>query len=461
MLRDQIYRHRLGILATTLIAFGLWVRIIAIRSIGGVDSEWWKAWMYATGNFGLFDVYTAINDWDVPLLNRFDVVRYLEPFPIFSGQRVIDYLSFDYGRVEFPVAQPPLFLADMLVTEKFRGAIQGDWFIHSELNSAYVALNLTGMLWTVFLSVVVFKILKALNLSNPLLWTILAVWLNPALILSTPVQGFRDVPMVAILCVSVLMLIRGKLAKGGVYFGLAAMMKLTCIYALPAFLWGVSRVKFLKAMLITIFAVALPYALTGTLVGLVQGQLSSLGNLRRVNGDISIWSWLQLQQVEYLSSLKIVGWEESNEVIIKLLPVFALLLQVIVVTSLIVMFLRISEKSIKPNHQEYWVISFILAVTIHMTRLNAQDNHWFFILPFFFPALAFLHTRRLVVLVFLLLTLQDLLAQGFGRSILRDYWMMSLKYIGPATVAISALSTLVLIHLILKTKRAVKFANKF
>lgn len=443
----QTYRVRL--ITLFLIFFGLGIRVATIKSTGGVDSEWWKAWMSATHQFGLLGIYTDVPDSQFPISSRWIVTSYLQPFPIFEGQRVVDFITNDYDRVQFPITQPPLFLLELNFVEHISRLLQAPIMNSLGLNSPYVALNASGLIWTVLLLLVVRLIYSELLIPHPTILATGTVWLNPAVILSSPIQGFRDIPMLTFLSISTLMIIRGNKTLGGTFFGIALMTKLTSIFALPGMIWTKLNRRFLSAILISTIVVLLPYVLHGRFIGLLQGQVSNLGNLRRVNGDISIWSWLQLLNVQYLDEIGQYG-SPLIKTSANLIPTIALVLQILIVGTVVFRLRRVNLGRINEKDLIYWVVGFAISFAVHATRLNAQDNHWIFILATFFPAIVFKPTRLHLLAIVFILTIQDIVGQGFGRSYLEFIWTALHPYSGELTVALSLISIVIFVNLLVR-----------
>jgi hypothetical protein len=201
------------------------------------------------------------------------------------------FLPNDYFRQLFPIAQPPIFFLDLAFTSGLKNFLN--------IESDYIILNFTNIIFSIILTIVVTKILKYRNVNNYKIWGVALIWANPLLILQANVQGYRDLLLLILITVSFQIILKSQKYTylSGMIFGLACLTKPTAIYLLIIIFIIMANKEFLKyivGMLSKTCIVMAAYLVTKRIYGLISAIFTEFSFTKTFSEGISFWSPIKL-----------------------------------------------------------------------------------------------------------------------------------------------------------------------
>ncbi|MFZ2492486.1 MAG: hypothetical protein WA208_13475 [Thermoanaerobaculia bacterium] len=259
----------------TLWLIGAAIRLATAFLYGTQDMEYWKAWGdYATRS-AIVDMYGGT---DQEIIALWKAGRSI-PEIIRETQRPIPFRDVRYYSVtSYPLCQPPLFLYSIY---------PGAWIyrlVNPDMPYGYwfnFFTNLQPIFLTAATAWIIGRFVRSQMGTELGRLAALAYWLNPLVILNTPVQGYQDALCAGLAMLSVLETFRRRPVGAYVFLALALLTKPWALFIAPAVLWMCLREHPLRRNLLATAAAAgvsvlvcLPYIATGHFLSMVLGVLS-------------------------------------------------------------------------------------------------------------------------------------------------------------------------------------------
>jgi hypothetical protein len=264
----------------TLMGLGLVLRVWALPLWGTFDTEVQKAWSARAATAGVADIYgPADSELIAAARSRggSPAAQLLTmPFP-----RTI----FQWGTADYFVDYPPGSVLVLWAAGRLYGLVAPGLPNRALFNAA---INVAPLL----ASLVIAHLLRRSADGDAGRWRALAFWLNPAVVLASPVLGYQDPIFAALALAAVLTLMRGQHAAATALVVASALVKPQGVLLLPvlaAVLLREARPRvWLRAALAglgTAAAILLPWWTSGHLLSaldgfrrpLAQGTLAPLG----------------------------------------------------------------------------------------------------------------------------------------------------------------------------------------
>jgi hypothetical protein len=362
------------------------------------------------------------------------------PIVSFPQITVPTFLPNDYFRYVFPVAQPPLFLLDLSITNGLKEILN--------IKSDYIILNLTNIIFSISLTFLVSRVLKGRSVKNYQTWSLALIWANPLMILQSNVQGYRDLLLLNLITLSISLICnmnRHHYLSGAV-FGLACFTKPTAVFvSIVIFICLSNRelLKFIAGMIMTASVVIGLYFYTSRLYGLLAALFTEFSFTKTFSEGISFWSSFKLLY-EYSDYLPIsTNLQHLTYVITRQLYNNLTLISVL---HLIVFFL-IALKLRQELKVDFFSREIqLLVASFYFLIPNSRMNHYFVFITILLVAIPLAKEKIYFVAILVLLLLQDLIYGGFGRNSFFEGTNLSL----PIN---SVLSTLIIVFLFSKIKK--------
>lgn len=437
-----------------LVLLGLLVRLALSPLYGSQDMEWWKAWGSYAVTQGVTRVYGAP---DEQILGAW---REGKDFPeiLRDTQAVIAFQPYRYFRTEYRVLQPPVYVYSLYVSTRLYQVVSPSLengrlfniFINLQpiLASAVMAWLIAGFLTTVVSA-------EAGRLGGML------YWLNPLVILNSPVQAYQDPLCVLLATLSVMALHRRHLPHAVMYLALAALTKPQGILIAPIVVAvGLLEHRLSRnvgAWLVgagTGVVVSLPYLLEGRLLSVVTGVWS----IGQASTDISRQALNLWWPVQYaVNAVRALGTGDFST--------FAVVagggtcwqcdVQASVFTSSLgfpvswiglgmlaaftVANLLTVRKFVQQDRRVILTAAVLQVYAYFMLRVGVQVNHYFLLVPLLtLTLLPHSASIRLYAWICALFCLQDLIFYGLGRDLNVGVALLSRGSAGWITVAIAS-----------------------
>jgi len=282
---------------------GLGVRLATAFLYGTQDMEYWKGWGDYLVHHRLSDIYGATDQEIVTLWTAGRTI----PEITAATQRPIPFRDVRYYSVRgYPICQPPLLLYSLypgawLYRLFDPGMPNGYWF--------NFFTNLQPIFFSWITALIIGRITR-MQYGVPIgRVAALAFWLNPLVILNTPVQGYQD-----ILCSMLSMLaVIGAFQKRPIatwgFLAMALLVKPWAFFVAPAVIWVALREQGRKGNLIGILAAAavsvlicLPFLVTSHFLSMILGVISLSVHARKLSLQaLNLW-W----PVQYAANLAVL-----------------------------------------------------------------------------------------------------------------------------------------------------------
>jgi hypothetical protein len=385
------------------------IRFLTLNSWGSTDTEWWRAWIDFAGSQSLFVVYRLTISSDFSFADLLSPYTLSESFRTFPNVIVPKFEPNSYSRYLFPIAQPPLFFADLELVRILKEILG--------IKSDYMVLNLTNILYSLILTIIFKFIFQFLGKKDALKLSLIVIWCNPLLFFNSNINGYRDMLMLICISGSMLALLKGGvgITISGALFGFAMLTKPTAIYALLGFVLILSAKRLLKFMfgiLITFIIAFLWLLYTNQFGGFVVAMLTEAGAARRYSESINFWNPALALTSLHKSSIDYLLLHENllqiSNLLMLLLPFFILIFLLLSVLVLI------KYRRLGPNYLGSEAVIFFTLFALFIP--NWRLNHYVVFLPFFMASFAVRENRALVIKVLTAFFLQDFIAGGFGRN---------------------------------------------
>ena len=385
------------------------LRLFMLNSMGNVDMEFWRAWMYKIEKGNIFNIY-SINTHDLKFFKNLSIKIPLEDdFFIFKG---IDPNYFEanmYLRKFYPIVQPPIFYVDLYFVNAIKKIIDvNDYFL----------LNIVNIFWTLLLVYILYLILKKTALENPFLKALILIWLNPIFILNPVALGFRDIFASIFVIISIYFLIKNFYLFSGICIALGLLTKPQILFTIFVLLILIRKnkiINFLLGILLILCLLLVLYYQSGYLYGLIASLIMVSATTVWFPTSISIFtplSFLQNHQNylitnDYTKLLRLIDFLSYH---IQLFSIFGILF-----LCCVVIYLRLNYPL--DNLNLYSIEVFYMSLFVYVLRPNSQPNHYFVLSIFWILSLAkydkYFWSKLLIILCFVI---QDLGYNGFGRN---------------------------------------------
>jgi len=386
-----LFRHR-----KALFLVGLFLRLGTAPMDGTQDMEYWKAFATESLRHGVTAIYGAPDAEILRLAREGKTIAEITELT----QNQFHYDSFQYDRKVFSCPQPPLFvylihLAGLGYTALDPARSSRRLFNLFMNLPPFLATCLTAWLMLLFLGP---RLGREMATATALLY-----WVNPLVLLNSPVQGYLD-PIFGFFGIAALM------ATCQYRFGWAAALATLAILHKPqgilaglavlAAAMAVNRRKNLMrgmcAAAATTVAVFLPYLVSGKFLSLLIGmgtsgsptvdlsrqalnpwwvlQYSLWGYSAFKTGATGFWGavlggphrwWRDYSQADFLSRTGLhLSWIGYPMLVISLGVVMILMV-----------------RAIRRDRMAIFLGAACLSFVFYTVRLGAQGNHYFFLIP--------------------------------------------------------------------------------
>lgn len=426
----NVYSIRLGVLL--LIGLGLLFRLAGGFLYGTQDMEWWKAFGSFTSSYGISQVYSTVPDREIVRLlsagTPRDEVRQLT-------QRHILFHAYDYGRTDYVMPQPPAYIypihGSVRLYQLFSPNLENkrlfNWF-----------LNLEPTISSALLAIAIGLFVGHISSQKAGITAGLVYWLNPLVLLNSPIQGFRDPMMALFATLSIIFLYRRNLTLAIVCLVASFMTKPQAVLILPVVvicgIYEHSWKQNLKALLAggaTAVLICSPYIITGHFLGLVLGVTS----ITDASADLSRQSlnfWWPVQYVVNAYALHTGGQGivsallGSNMNIFRDYPIAKFAAEtginpkkvgLLLYLSFTIFNLWFTRRILRIDRRMLFVAAAMQVYSYFILSAGVQNNHYFLIVPLLTIAWACgLLETRFAVFVGVVFFAQDFIFYGLGRD---------------------------------------------
>ncbi len=442
---------------------GFVIRIMCAFLYGTQDVEWWKAW----GTYAVTDTLNTIyGKTDKEVISQFKNGKNLKEVLALT-QKVMPYKSYKYFRTEYKLTQPPVYIYSLYASAK--------------LYSVFSPKLKNGRLFNFFVNLqpIIFSLLSALLIG----WFVaraasenigklagLIYWLNPLVLLNSPIQGYQDPICVFWVTVAIVALYCKKIKWAVVFLVLAFMTKPQGVLIAPVILFvGICENKLIeniKAWLfgvITAVAISTPFIISRHFLSMVLGVLS----IRDSSGDLTRQSMNIWWPLQYCLNAAHLHLKEGMGLISAFLghsfyvymdfPISRLVSLTHINISAIgfglyavftIVNLAFLKRSL-PYHRENIVFSAALQVYGYFILCpGVQINHYFGIIPLLtLIMVADTANLKYYIAICSVFLLQDLIFYGFGRDFNHGQALLSKLYLAWFTIVLSFANVILFVML--------------
>lgn len=414
ILHPELWNRRVVLV---LFILGLILRLAGGFFYGTQDMEWWKAF----GNYGVRagNVTSIYGAKDHVILDAYEKgLSYAQVLA--ETQTIIDYTPHNYFRTQYFYPQPPLYIYSIWICTKglelFNKTLSNgrlfNWF-----------LNLEPVLASIFITLIIFVFAKSLFDHDSALSAALLYWLNPLVVLNSPIQGYRD-PLCALFAVtSIFFLCKKSLAGAFIFLVLAALYKPQGILIAPIVIWvGLKKhpirenLRAWGASALTVVLVFSPFIIDNRVLSAILG-ISSINSVSQdvSRGALNFW-W----PVQYIYNI-VTGVYVFQDV-----PA-AILSKIVGFNIRVVGYLLLAIFTFinlwKLTCQNYFgrqaivVASALQVYAYFILRVGVQTNHYFILIPLLAClACSYKQYFRYYLMVSSIFFLQDIIFYGLGRD---------------------------------------------
>jgi len=423
-------RRRLVWVAATV---GLALRLLTAPAWGTQDVEWWKAWSSHVVNEGLRDVYGSASDPEIiDLVAEGKSYREVRD----ATQTTIHFKAKDYGRTRYQLGQPPLYIYSISASTWFYSLFSPELENNRFFNAA---LNAPPILYSALLSLLIGWAASRFIAPNLAIPAALLYWLNPLVILNSPIQGYQDPLCILFGTAAIVALYERRLTLSVVLFVASTLTKPQGVLILPVVaLVGLVEHGFranLRAWLAGVgtgIVIALPFILMSRLFSVIVGVLSIADSSKDLTRQ-ALNLWWPAQYFANASELVARGHDVWTAVLggnarvyrDRPIEVFAAETGVdaaLVGFVLLVLFTALNLWSLRKRlRSDRLAMISAAAIQIYgyfMLRAGVQINHYFPLVPLL-TIVALRNRTNFVYYAVLcaLLLIQDLIFYGFGRDL--------------------------------------------
>lgn len=252
----------------------LFLRIVLGLAYGTQDMEWWKAWSTDCVQHGVTAIY---GESDTTVVQKFKAGETLSVVAN-EARKTIYFTPIDYTRLEYKANQPPLYIYSLCAAGVLYSRVSPN-MQNNRLFNFYI--NLVPTIASAIICFVIYLFIKSISTKNVAFLTALGYWLNPLVILNSPIQGYLD-PLMALFCLlAVIGLYKNKIVPAYLFLTLGILIKPTAVIILPVVFWVGLREGTIKKNLIawiscaaTFLAVFSPYIIRGRFFSAIFSILS-------------------------------------------------------------------------------------------------------------------------------------------------------------------------------------------
>lgn len=446
-----------------LFCLGAIIRMAVSVLYGTQDVEWWKAWIVYCLNNGVTSIYGG-SDKELITLKKECGITYFEAYK--GIQSKIHYRGYNYAREEYPYHQPPLYIYGLYLVGKLYQLIDKDLTNNRRFN---FFVNIIPNVCSLGIAVLIFNFFTN-NFSFELaLIASLVFWLNPLVLLNTPIQGYWDVCMAFPALASLISLYNDNLIPAYILITISVLVKPQGVLIVPV-IFSIGLIQFpLATNMVSIgyslalgILIFLPFILSGRFITAVIG-IASIGFSSQ---DLSrqaynIW-WIFQYGANAVREIKarsardrdiLLGGNTSwfldcptqrIEFPVQKISRY-LLVAFTIVNVWYVSTVYAQDRNI------LFVSAFLQVYGYFVLRVGVQGNHYFGMIPILsiIPILNATYILVFVSIVFVFF-LQDFIHYGFGRDYNHGVQFLSRHRLGWITVVISMINTFIFLLLCLK-----------
>ncbi len=435
-------------------------RFLFALSYGTQDVEWWKAWYSSIEEKGVLNIYGAPDKENIILLQKglsFEEVRN-------KTQNVIKYEPFKYGRKNYVVTQPPVYIYHLFIAGKIYKIIDPN-LSNNRLYNFF--LNLIPIIYSILTCILIYYFLNSTQYKNHALVSALFFSINPLIILNSPIHGFWDPILGFYVLSSLILLYKRKITGSFILFTVAILVKPTAIIILPVYIFFILRehsyLHFFKSIFISLFVfffLVSPFIFSNHFISMLLGVHSILDSSNDISRQsLNIWWPLQYYMNFYNSPSQgvinfIIG---KNFIWVKDFPVekfkFFNLKQLSTILLILATILNLYNASryLKNNRFYIFYFAFMQIYIYFMLRVGVQNNHYYMMIVlcsiFCFFSKEMFSTFLLLILVFFT---QDFIFYGFGRDFSIMLGVLSFFNLPFITVILSIFNFIIFLKILVK-----------
>lgn len=415
-----------------LAAAGLAVRLVGGFAQGTQDMDFWKAYAVFCVEHDVKDIYGPADEVFVSLWKSGKTLKEIQA----ATQTVIPYQSPVSGTVRnYTFPQPPIYIYSIYLSALAMSRL--DPFFKNDRLFNFV-LNLEPLVSSLAIALLLGWFVGKLTDPGTGAAAGLVYWLNPVVLLNSPIQGFRDPLCALFILLSVCALYRKKLALSYVCLVACFMTKPQGVVVAPLILcaglaehdWRRNLAAVLAACAAGV-ALCLPFILQGRFLSLLQGVATTLGT----SNDLSRQAmniWWPVQYVLNAADLVRSGvpawaaWLGRDWMVFTSYPIARITEATgvnlrLVATGLFALFTAANIywclRVIRVDRNRLFLFAALQAYGYFILAGSVHNNHYFILVPLLTAACALkgIPEKRYaaVCLVFLV---QDVLFYGLGRD---------------------------------------------
>lgn len=438
-----------------LFGLGALIRMAVSVLYGTQDVEWWKAWIVYCLNHGVTSIYGG-NDTELARLTKEHNISWFEAYK--GVQSKIHYRGYNYAREEYPYHQPPLYIYGLFLVGKLYQLIDKDLTNNRRFN---VIVNIIPNACALGITVLIFHFFESNFSLESALIASLIFWLNPLVLLNTPVQGYWDVCMALPALASLVSMYHGNLILAYLLVTISVLVKPQGVLIVPV-VFSVGLFQFplitnlaaIGASLALGILIFLPFILTGRGITAVIGIASIGFSSQDLSRQAYNFWWILQYGANAVKEIKArsasdrdsllggnTGWFLDYPAQRIGLPVQAISRYCIVLFT--VANICYANSVYAQDRNIIFVAAFLQVYGYFILRVGVQGNHYFAMLPILciMPLLDTAYTFVLITIV-LVFFLQDFIHYGFGRDYNPGIQFLSNHRLGWTTVLISMINTL-------------------
>lgn len=385
---------------------------------------------------GPIQIY-LVEECQYTLLEALNNTKLLEsPFLQKGCQNVVDFNANQYFRTKFPIVQPQLFYIHLWWIK-----IVGNIFLIQD----YLLISIFNSIYALLISVVFYGIARKIKISQPIIFSLVAGWSNPILILNGNIQLYQDSFLILLICLGFYVGLMGRFKAAILIYGMSLIFKPTVLFLLPLMFY------FYR---FNVILLPIPFIIT-LLIHYLNGSF--------VGYSVSI---LSITDTMGASGAEALGFFKLMDAVIYIIgdSDYKFLIKNIIFTSkifsvLIAGFIIIKSFFIKSNintiycTREYLDGILLLSIMLMFFRFGSQVNHWLILFPFMMIGLFVSGHRKIILILLSILFLQDLIYGGIYRG-------SGLSYLTRYNQYIYFLLTLLTVYILLSWYKSIFLANR-
>jgi Gpi18-like mannosyltransferase len=427
---------------------------------GTQDVEWWKAWFSSIEKNGITNVYGKSDSVNLTLLNRGYNIEEITK----KSQNVIFFEPKNYNRKEYVVTQPPIYLYHLLIAGKLYKILNPN-LSNNRLYNFF--LNLFPLFYNFLITLSIYLILKRSKYYEIASITALFFFINPLIILNSPIQGFWDPILGFFILISFYFLYEKKLTLSLLFYMVAILTKPTGIIVSPLFIYIIITeyrlIYLLKSIFITFIIASIilsPFIFSDHFISMLLGVKSILNSSQDISRQSLNFWWPFQYYFNYshsnLSNLNDLFFGQNFEwyndfptTRIKLINLK--LISFILFTIATIINILNTRKHLKKDRFYIYYFAFIQCYVYFMLRIGVQNNHYFIMIIFY--SLIIFFSKEAYYKFFILLLLffiQDFIFYGFGRDFSHMISVLTILHLPIFTVFLSIFNILFFLKFLIK-----------